>query len=63
MFKKISNYFKEAKQEFSHLNWPSREEAIRLTSVVIGFSLILAAFLGFFDYIFSAILQSLIVIH
>ncbi|MCL4437639.1 preprotein translocase subunit SecE [Patescibacteria group bacterium] len=63
MFKGIINYFKESRREFSHLNWPTRKETIRLTSVVIGFSVILAAFLGFFDYVFSAILQSLIVIH
>ncbi len=61
MFGKISNYLKDSRQEFAHLNWPTRKETIRLTAVVIGFSIILAVFLGFFDYVFSLALQSFIV--
>jgi preprotein translocase SecE subunit len=60
MFAKIKNFFSEAKTEFRHVNWPTRQEAIRLTSVVIGLALALAVFLGFFDYAFTYIIKNFI---
>jgi preprotein translocase subunit SecE len=61
MFARIKNFFAESRQELRHVNWPTREEAIRLTTVVIGISLGLAVFLGFFDYIFTAALKSFLI--
>lgn len=43
----------EARQEFKHVNWPTRQEATRLTMVVVGISLGIAVFLSVFDYAFS----------
>ena len=60
MFARIKNFFAEARQEFRHVNWPTRREAIRLTAIVIGISLGLALFLGFFDYIFANIIKNFI---
>jgi preprotein translocase SecE subunit len=42
------------------VNWPTRTEAVRLTSIVIGLSLGIALFLGFFDYLFTEIIKMLI---
>ena len=53
MFDKIKHFFEESRTEFRHVNWPTRDEAMRLTSVVIGLSIALAAFLGGFDYVFT----------
>ena len=57
---RIKNFFLEARQEFRHINWPTRNELVYLTTVVIGISLVLAAFLGLFDagflYVLSRIL-------
>jgi len=53
----LSTFLKEARQEFRHVNWPTRNEAMRLTAIVIGISLGLAFFLGAFDFIFKEILQ------
>ena len=36
------------------MNWPTREEAVRLTSIVIFLSIVLAVFLGAFDYLITA---------
>jgi preprotein translocase subunit SecE len=58
---RIKRFFKESWIELKHVNWPTRQEAIRLTSIVIGMSVGLAIFLGVFDYIFSSILKSAIV--
>ncbi len=53
MFGRIRKFFEEARTEFRHVNWPTRDEAIRLTSVVIFLSLVLAFLLGAFDYLFA----------
>lgn len=60
MLEKIKIFFVEARQEFRHVNWPTRAEAVKLTTVVIGISLALAVFLGFFDGVFKSILEKLI---
>lgn len=60
MINKIKTYFQEVVQEFRHINWPTRQEAIRLTWVVIGISLGLALFLGVLDGIFRFALETFI---
>ncbi len=57
MFARIKNFFEEARQEFRHVNWPTRNEAVRLTAIVIGLSLGLALFLGLFDYVFTNLVK------
>jgi preprotein translocase subunit SecE len=61
MFGRIKHFFKESEQELRHVNWPTRQEAIRLTSIVIGISLGLAIFLGAFDYLFVYIIKTYII--
>lgn len=60
MFARIKKFFSEARQELRHVNWPTRQEAMRLTTIVIGISVGLAVFLGAFDYLFSFIVKSII---
>jgi preprotein translocase subunit SecE len=57
MFARIKNFFAESRQELRHVNWPTRAEAMRLTSIVIGIAIGLALFLGFFDYLFTQIIK------
>ncbi|MBU6500620.1 MAG: preprotein translocase subunit SecE [Patescibacteria group bacterium] len=61
MFAKIKKFFEESRTELRHVNWPTRDEAIRLTAVVIGLSLGLALFLGLFDYIFTALIKAFVI--
>jgi len=61
MIQSIKNFFKESQQELRHVNWPTRNEALRLTGIVIGVSVIIAVFLGSFDYLFSYILKTFII--
>ena len=56
----MRNFFTESRDELRKVQWPIRKEAIRYTVVVVIASLIIAAFLGGFDYLFSWLLQSLI---
>jgi preprotein translocase subunit SecE len=54
---KISTFLKEVRLEMKKVNWPSREETIKYTLIVIGVSLVVAIYLGGLDYIFSLFLN------
>ena len=60
MFSRIKKFFSEAKTEIRHVNWPTRQEATRLTFIVIGIAVGLAVFLGSFDYLFSSLIKNFI---
>lgn len=60
MLARIKKFFEESRTELRHVNWPTREEAIRLTAIVISLSLGLALFLGLFDYIFTNVIKSFV---
>ncbi len=62
MFGRIKKFFSESRQELRHVNWPTRNEAVRLTAIVIGISLGLALFLGGFDYLFSFLMKNFILL-
>jgi preprotein translocase subunit SecE len=61
MFNSLAKYFQDARKEIRNVNWPTRNEAVRLTLVVIGFSLVLALFLGLFDYLFTLGLKAIVI--
>ncbi len=44
---------KETKAELKHVSWPSKNQAVLFTVIVVVFSIIVAIFLGAFDYIFT----------
>ncbi len=50
---KLFNYFREAYIEMKKVTWPTKKETYRYTMLVIGVSLVMAAFLGGLDYLFS----------
>jgi len=43
------------------VNWPTREETIRYTLMVIAVSVAVAIFLGGFDFIFTTLLDWFII--
>ena len=43
-------FAREALGELRRSHWPTREETIRLTAIVLGVCLVLALFLGLFDF-------------
>ncbi|NCS99381.1 preprotein translocase subunit SecE [Candidatus Parcubacteria bacterium] len=53
-------FFKKVKGEMTHTVWPTRNQTIAFTAIVIVISIAIAYYLGLFDYIFSQILGSLI---
>lgn len=52
MFERLKLFLQESRRELDRVNWPTRDETIRLTTVVIAISLSIAVFLGAFDYFF-----------
>jgi preprotein translocase subunit SecE len=50
---KVQRFFQETIGELRKVSWPSRREAIRLTWIVIGVIIVMAAFLGGLDFIYS----------
>ncbi len=53
-------YLKETRGEMKHVTWPTREQVISYTSVVIFLSLLTAAILGAFDALFTYLLETYI---
>jgi preprotein translocase subunit SecE len=56
----LSRYIRETRGELRKVTWPTRQESWRLTGIVLGVTLATAAFLWFFDTIFSGGLRLLI---
>ncbi|MBI2577451.1 MAG: preprotein translocase subunit SecE [Candidatus Wildermuthbacteria bacterium] len=59
---KLTAFLKEVRTEVKKVNWPTRKETVFNTILVIVFSVAVAAFLGFFDYIFTNIIQRFIIL-
>jgi len=53
----VIRYLRETRIELKKVTWPTREEAIHLTYIVLGVTLAFAIFLGFLDWVFSQIFQ------
>ncbi|EKD46221.1 MAG: hypothetical protein ACD_68C00090G0002 [uncultured bacterium] len=50
---KVSSFFKESYIELRKVAWPTREETIRHTLIVIGVSLSVTIILGALDFLFT----------
>ena len=57
---KITEYLKETKTELKHVIWPTKNQTFYYTLIVIILSVIIAYYLGVFDFIFSQGLQKII---
>ena len=57
---KLGEYLKETKAELKHVSWPTRNQAVLFTVIVVVFSIITAFFLGAFDFLFAMLLKMFI---
>ena len=57
---KIIEYLKETKTELKHVIWPKRSQTLYYTLIIIVFSVMVAYYLGIFDFIFSKGLEKVI---
>ena len=60
-FAKTKNFFKEVYVEMRKVNWLSRSELLRYTLIVIAVTVVVAAFLGGLDYVFSTLIQKFVI--
>jgi len=56
----LVRYLRETRGELRKVTWPTREEAQRLTAIVLGVTVAMAVFLGLLDLIFSNAVQALV---
>lgn len=55
-----TNFVRDVVTELRKVTWPTREETLRLTVIVIVVSVILGAALGGIDYVFYWLINSLL---
>ncbi len=60
MFGKIRQFFKEVKIELKKVTFPSRDEVIGSTKVVVVLVIIIAVFLGLIDMLLSKLIGMLV---
>ena len=56
----IITFLKEVREELSKVAWPSQEQTIRYTILVILVAVVVGLFLGGLDYILTAVTDFLI---
>ncbi len=49
----VQRYYYETRGELRKVSWPTRQEAINLTSITLVVIVAMSAFLGTLDYIFN----------
>jgi len=57
---RLIRYLKQTRAELKKVTWPTRKEAIRLTAIVLAVTVVMSAFLGVVDYLFSQIFAAII---
>lgn len=56
--RRLINYFQDVRSELTKVVWPTREEVIRLTRIVIATTLACAIFLGVVSFLFNLFVQA-----
>ncbi len=57
---KIKQFLREAYSEMKKVSWPTREQTIQYTTLVIVISILIAIFLGILDYMFGSFIKDVI---
>lgn len=56
----LFEYISASRAELAKVDWPNRRQTMRLTFMVIVFAILMAASLGAVDYVFSTLIQKVI---
>ena len=57
---RLGNYLRDTATEMKHVSWPTQSQAMTYTALVIVVSGIVALLLGGFDYLFTNLLDLII---
>jgi len=55
--KSPTKFFNEVKAELKQVTWPTKQETIRLTVIVIVICLVIGAYIGLLDLILTKLIQ------
>ncbi|HBC72517.1 preprotein translocase subunit SecE [Candidatus Amesbacteria bacterium RIFOXYB1_FULL_47_13] len=53
-------YLRETLSELKQVTWPTRQQTIQLTLIVIGISVLVAIYIGSLDFLFTNLLTSIV---
>ncbi len=56
----IMKYFSDSIQELELVRWPTRQQAVRLSTIVLVFTVVSALIFGAIDYVFGLGISALI---
>jgi preprotein translocase subunit SecE len=57
---RVVKYFREARAEMRKVTWPTRQEALYLTGIVLAVTVAMAILLWVLDILFSGVMSALI---
>ena len=60
MIERIRRFIEESYSELKKVVWPTREQVRNLTVLVFVISAVIGVFIGFFDFLWSQVLQFLV---
>lgn len=60
MFKKPLDFLRGAVEELHHVRWPTRQQAVRLSLIVIAFVFSTAAIFGIVDFLLARLVTLLL---
>lgn len=52
-----TTYFRQTVSELKQVSWPSRAATTQLTIIVVAISILVGAYVGGLDYLFTSILK------
>lgn len=53
----VTAYFRESLEELRQVRWPTQQQAIRLTTITIGFLVVASVFFGVVDAALSEVIR------
>lgn len=57
---KVAQFLKEVRNELSKVSWPTKNQVVQYTIVVVAISLAIAVFLGLLDFVFEWMLNTFV---
>ena len=54
---KLIKYFRDTAAELKQVSWPTQHQAMLYTALVIAISIVVAIYIGLFDYAFSKVIK------
>jgi len=53
-------FFKETYDELKKVVWPTKNDVIRLTGVVLTISIVIGLYIGGLDYVFTTVMKTIL---